>query len=1782
MESNCNKKDTTIQKIQTERGFADEIFKKYRYERYGVGTCCGSNLPSYIKDKYLCDFQDSKVTQYDSIKTVVTKYDPPATGAKDDANRPGWVDAACGMAQGDIEVYFYYDATSLGLTQVQAAYNAAKDWIEVVKAEANQPGDPDSCNGGISASVKDYHTTVFGERWLDWATSSMTGMFQNSGSCGGNATIDVNGVPCASNSAVTGTPVNVDANPNRNFGTNDCNSAADSVFPWSVNNTNKFWAILKWAQSNGVIMHNGGPAGVDVTASVLPVAQGGNGGTDTSGGVFAGVTSIGMPPIASKQNLLVVTFLDEATSTTHHQPYHGKGDPATWNNATDGSGTVTPCWAADHTQFIQTRNIWMAGMADRKSDFYMYPSAPSNPGPAHHPLPLHVLGAITSGDKTPADGTLTTAPFNTLGPLTPIQTSNPYFAQGYGALDQHGWGTNVFEGVFQAETFQNDLDAFVDLENCNDSECFLFVVKDQNGNPISCHPITINGGVVGETNENGFLRWCVNNASVNTRHILDLCTCLTTTGGCKSQKVSMTITDKCKFTACDVTPFQACEEPAETTSSGNLLKGCTDPNADNYNPNATVDDGSCKFCESFTITTGSIGDATENNATPPVCQNDGFINIIVAGGTPPYTFQWTGPSGYTATTQNITGICGGVYNVFVTDSATNPCTEAASFFIDQPQSRIYGCMDATACNYNSSATHSDNSCLFSGCTDSSATNYDPTATADCNCNPPSSPLYQNDVGWDSCCTACVDGCMDPNANNFNSAATCDDGSCTYNYSCIQTGSPGFNSCDGYTNIGTFSNSSQALNFYTDPANGFTHLPINSIVHSLTGVAPQPGQCVDANGNIIKFNGGIFFTMSDIAGTSCPHDDWPLSWTAAGLLPDANSTTQRTFITESWDDVLNYLQDTLAQGQQYVDWSNSFITSFNSLTYQDIATILQASQGTLYTGPGQPALQNLLYPECQYRRILPSSAAGPCTCLGTTQTCTCTEMTDGTGIYPTIQDCQNSPTECCNTSIGPKFVCVPGNITNSCSNKTLASPNVISLTPNLNDNLAQEWTSSNIYWPVVPVDGFYFKIDNNAGGSCFALINEAQAYITKLSVDFDDPQPVIQPQSYTIQTGGDSWAIVQNALFNAGYNGTTYPDLSNADWNTAKIITAQSQPGAWSFRAFMSLCNCTNDGNCDCIEDQTGQYNDYASCIQDCCDSQLTYGCTDPNAINYDPNVQIDDSTCLYCDDLNAQGVPTPIHDATFTDYVDPTPSNASNGSVLVNFAVSVNTGTNLNVLVYDSQANLVQTNLIPGGATSYLITGLPTDNYTIVLEWIKTVGGSTIIMCSENYSIFIGNPGGALLWECVPNYGNPTIDVMSPPLAGYNIAAQPNSTLYNAQGAYTQVGATPYLTVAARDWTKNPDSYGLPLSLRQPWGYQIDGPFGSADCVDNLSGGIQFAIVKFDISDSSFNTLFEMTTTNNNTWNDLTSFVSGLVNNPGLVNANYEDIEIALAAAGNGDTITVSAQKPINCGDCECIETHSGIYTTEAACNSACCISGCTDPAADNYNPNANLENGSCVYCSGFDALLSNADPTIPTGNSGSWNAGNINVNNGQILASGIGGSGQYAVNVYYEGYNGNAEVNPISLYPGFYKVVLFDIVTQCTRIKFTQLEPLSDKCRTTGTPWYPTAASSFSASGQWNELTSKMGAGNLSVNPNAHPNTNVWPRSLSSIYVTNLNHTGGATYTVRLYNNATGANVVTLPNVSGLVQINALVQGTSYTLEVSNGTGACDLIGHVFTFDAL
>jgi len=77
---------------------------------------------------------------------------------------------------------------------------------------------------------------------------------------------------------------------------------------------------------------------------------------------------------------------------------------------------------------------------------------------------------------------------------------------------------------------------------------------------------------------------------------------------------------------------------------------------------------------------------------------------------------------------------------------------------------INGCTDATACNYNASATTNDGSCLY----------------LDAPCDDGDDSNGTNDVIDEDCsCVPIIMGCIDATACNYNVSATIDDGSCLY-------------------------------------------------------------------------------------------------------------------------------------------------------------------------------------------------------------------------------------------------------------------------------------------------------------------------------------------------------------------------------------------------------------------------------------------------------------------------------------------------------------------------------------------------------------------------------------------------------------------------------------------------------------------------------------------------------------------------------------------------------------------------------------------------------------------------------------------------------------------------------------------------------------------------------------------------------------------------------------------------------------------------------------------
>ena len=80
-----------------------------------------------------------------------------------------------------------------------------------------------------------------------------------------------------------------------------------------------------------------------------------------------------------------------------------------------------------------------------------------------------------------------------------------------------------------------------------------------------------------------------------------------------------------------------------------------------------------------------------NNQIDIICFGDatGAINIDVVGGRPieispgvfDYNYAWTGPNGFTSTSQNISNLIAGTYNLTVTDKSN--CTDTLEVILDQ-------------------------------------------------------------------------------------------------------------------------------------------------------------------------------------------------------------------------------------------------------------------------------------------------------------------------------------------------------------------------------------------------------------------------------------------------------------------------------------------------------------------------------------------------------------------------------------------------------------------------------------------------------------------------------------------------------------------------------------------------------------------------------------------------------------------------------------------------------------------------------------------------------------------------------------------------------------------------------------------------------------------------------------------------------------------------------------------------------------------------------------------
>ena len=234
--------------------------------------------------------------------------------------------------------------------------------------------------------------------------------------------------------------------------------------------------------------------------------------------------------------------------------------------------------------------------------------------------------------------------------------------------------------------------------------------------------------------------------------------------------------------------------PLATVEDGSCLYigvgwGCTQSQFCEYDINATYDDGSCSTLYGCMDSSPASSHTDAANAGTYVYQYADYdpANTFGCDETPTMCTECV----YGCTIEeDANGVANQNYSNLNTceNGSCVPCvwgcmennysqydpSATCDDFIDAVQSGtycvnlcVYGCTDSTAFNYSAAATCDDGNCIavVNGCTDSTAVNYDATANVDdgsCYFNP---------------------GCTDSTANNYDATADFDDGSCTYTSGC---------------------------------------------------------------------------------------------------------------------------------------------------------------------------------------------------------------------------------------------------------------------------------------------------------------------------------------------------------------------------------------------------------------------------------------------------------------------------------------------------------------------------------------------------------------------------------------------------------------------------------------------------------------------------------------------------------------------------------------------------------------------------------------------------------------------------------------------------------------------------------------------------------------------------------------------------------------------------------------------------------------------------------------
>jgi len=420
-------------------------------------------------------------------------------------------------------------------------------------------------------------------------------------------------------------------------------------------------------------------------------------------------------------------------------------------------------------------------------------------------------------------------------------------------------------------------------------------------------------------------------------------------------------------------------------------------------------------------------------------------------------------------------------------------------------------------------------------------------------------------------------------------------------------------------------------------------------------------------------------------------------------------------------------------------------------------------------------------------------------------------------------------------------------------------------------------------------------------------------------------------TYNLCLADGCYTLVLTDSFGDGWNGgVIYFNYANNEFN------ASIPYGNLFVQAFgINADECEADITFGCTNPEANNYDPEATIEDDSCTYDI-YGCTDPLASNYDYWVNIDDGSCIYPEPCD--GVYSQLYVCTFSN------------------------GLCVNLQILDSEGNEVifVSELYSGQIAYFDLCLLPGECYSAVMSSPCGNGG-----WFNGY--FWVNSGG---YQLVNDYLDPGFD---------------SQTVYfSIDGACPSIGCTDP-EASNYDPAANEDdgscvypepcfenNVTLNLSLGM-FPNEVSWIVTGEDGVLYGSGGNYNGyseVINLCLPDGCYT--FEMFDSFGDGWNN--AFASLTLNNE-------------IIASG---TLYQGSYDYFNFG-----------VNTEG-CEGEVEIAGCTDPVAANYDPNATIDNGTCVYFQ--DCELNAVYVVISTQNWGyeiSWEL--TTEGGGEVVASGSG-----------------------------------------------------------------------------------------------------------------------------------------------------------------------------------